>query len=93
LNYWQAFCGGFLHLPVFIHFFTNFSVISVPSVVNVFGCGSAALSSLWLKFWGNLAAGQDGHDGHTVLISNQAVQMTRFLVDKDRNIRFRKRGG
>ena len=31
-------------------FLPIFSVISVPSVVNVFGCGSAALCSLWLDF-------------------------------------------
>jgi hypothetical protein len=92
LKYWQAFCGGFSAFFWFCNF-SIFSVISVPSVVNVFGCGSAALCPLWLKFLGNLAAGQDGHDGYGVLIANQAVKMTRFLVDEDSNIRFRKRGG
>jgi hypothetical protein len=31
---------------------SNFSAISVPSVVNVFGCGFAALCNLRIKkFW------------------------------------------
>jgi hypothetical protein len=42
---------------------------------------------------GNLSSGQDGHEGHAVLIADQAIKMTHFLVDEDNDIRFRKRGG
>jgi hypothetical protein len=42
---------------------------------------------------GNLPSGQDGHEGHAVLVANQAVQMARFLVDEDNDVRFRERGG
>jgi len=42
---------------------------------------------------GILSPRQDGHEGHAVLIADQAVKMGRFLVDDDNNILFRKRRG
>ena len=47
-NFGKHFVASFIY--DFVRFFlANFSVISVPSVVNVFGCGSAALCLCGIK--------------------------------------------
>ena len=36
----------------------------------------------------DLSSGEDGHDDHTVLIANEAVQTTHVLVDQNNDMGF-----